>query len=98
MFYGFWSWRDVQWTFVRFIVAIAPPVLHYVYCSMLVPPDPASVTSWREYFFDIRIPLFATGILVYLATVLSNSALRGVPLSDLTIMYVAIALNAIGLG
>ena len=98
-FWGFWFYRGVEWTCFKFIGALAVPVLWYVYISLLVPPDPSSVQSWREHFFEVRIPLFATGILAFVAVAISNQAILGVPslhFSESSV-YVPIAIYAVGL-
>ncbi len=98
-FWAFWSYREVEWTLIRFALLLAVPALQYVFCSLLVPPDPSSVTSWRDYFFDVRIPLFATGVLMTATVVVGSTVVLGVSLThpvrlaQLTMM----ALFAIGL-
>ena len=84
-FWGFWSNRDsgIEWTLPRFVGALAPATMIYVYSSLVVPADSPNVPCWQEYFFETRIPLFATGILVMAAVGYSNVVLRGAPPFDL---------------
>ena len=98
-FWAFWFYREVEWTFFRFSVALAVPVLLYVYVSLLVPPDPSAVTSWRDHFFGVRIPLFSSGILMFIAVAISTQTILGVPSLHPSQWptYAAIALYAIGL-
>ncbi len=56
-FWAFWFYREVEWTFFRFIGALAVPVLLYGYVSLLVPADPSIDSSWRDHFFGVRHPL-----------------------------------------
>ncbi len=98
-FWLFWAYRDVEWTFFKFMTALAIPALLYTYTSVLVPPDPAVVTSWRTHFFQARVPLFASAVAFMVAVTLSNqSALELSPLhTSQLINYAWIALFAAGL-
>ena len=79
-FWAFLSYRELDWTLPRFILILAGPALIYVYSSLVVPSDPSTVASWRDHFFAVRVPLFATGILFFSVAVCTNYALLGVPL------------------
>ena len=54
IFWGFWSYRDVEWTFPRFLLALASPVVVYFNACTLIPEASASVESWRTYYFAAR--------------------------------------------
>jgi hypothetical protein len=98
-FWGFWSLRDIEWNIFRFLSVLALPALIYAYISLLLPPDPSAVDSWRDYFFEVRIPLFST-CLVLNAVVIGNGNLTlGIPLSDpiLLLNLVHIAICVIGI-
>lgn len=98
-FWAFWPYREVQWTILRFMNALAIPALLYAYTSLLVPPDPAAVASWRDYFVDMRIPFFMTGT-VFIATVITSNqtALRVSPLHSSQLgNYALLAIYLIGL-
>lgn len=73
-FWAFWPYRDVEWNIYRFINALAIPGLLYAYTSLLVPPDPSTVTSWREHFFDVRVPFFSTGTVFVATVIVSNQS------------------------
>ena len=45
-FWGFWSYREIEWTLPLFIGALVPTALIYMYTSLLAPPDPSTVESW----------------------------------------------------
>ena len=97
-FWAFWSYREVEWTLFRFMGALEIPALIFVYNSILVPSDPAAVASWRDYFFRVRIPLFATGALLLISVTISNYLVLGtlrhpVILSDLGFLTI----NVVGL-
>lgn len=79
-FWAFWSYRDTEWTLPSFAIVLATPALLFVYNSILVPADPASVRSWRKHFFNVRVPLFATGALSVVLIVATNHLVLGMSL------------------
>jgi hypothetical protein len=79
-FWAFLSYRELDWTLPRFILILAGPALIYVFSSLVVPSDPSAVESWRDHFFAVRVPLFATGILFFSVAACTNYALLGIPL------------------
>jgi hypothetical protein len=98
-FWAFWPYREVDWTLYKFVNALAIPALIYAFTSLLVPPDPSTVTSWRAHFFDVRVPLFATGAAVIAVVILSNQSALGVsPLHPSQLgNYAILAMFVIGL-
>lgn len=58
VFWVFWSMRDVDWTYPRFILALSGPGALFYVASTLIPDDPSVIDSWREYYFSIRIRIF----------------------------------------
>ena len=78
-FLTFWAYREVEWTSFGIVAALAVPASLYAFNSVLVPPDPSTVRSWRDYFFDVRAPLFATGMVFMSAVIISNISVRGAP-------------------
>jgi hypothetical protein len=53
-FWIFWSYRDVEWSFPTFLLALSGPVILYFNACALIPEAPASIESWRVYYFSIR--------------------------------------------
>jgi len=53
-FWTFWSLRDVEWTFIGFLVALAVVGLLYYLAAVLVPENPEDVLSWREHYSAVR--------------------------------------------
>ncbi len=98
-FWVFLSYREVEWTLPRFIAVIACSALIYTYSSIVVPSDSSAVESWSDYFFSVRIPLFATAALFMGGALLANHILLGVPLFHVvnSTAYAALAIFAIGL-
>jgi hypothetical protein len=77
VFWVFWSYREVQWTYPKFLLALSGPGALYFLATILIPDDPSTVESWREYYFSIRIKLFvALGLWVVLTATLSTVVLE----------------------
>ena len=81
IFWGFWSYRDVDWNFERFLLALANPVIVYFNACALMPEDPASVASWRAYYFTIRKRYFTGFSCWALVAAASQTVLLQMPLS-----------------
>jgi hypothetical protein len=98
-FWVFWFLRDVEWTFYRFVVSLLIPILIYVHVSLLVPPDPSTVSSWRAHFFGVRIPVFTSGAAVFVAIAVGHQTLLEIPaLHPLELpVYATIAIYSMGL-
>jgi len=62
LFWTYWWYRDLEWNIVSFLIVLASPAVLYVYVSILVPENAADVTSWREYFYSVRVRFFLTGL------------------------------------
>lgn len=54
IFWMFWFFRNVTWNFPTFALVLVSPSLIYFNACTLVPENPASVESWREYFYSVR--------------------------------------------
>jgi len=80
-FWAFWSYHDSEWTYLRYILALAGPAAQYYVAVVLVPDEPAEVTSWREHYFSVRRRLWiAFGVAAVLAD-LNSTVLVGMPVS-----------------
>jgi hypothetical protein len=97
-FWAFWPYRGVEWTLFTFGNALAIPALVYAHNSLVVPPDPSLVESWRDHFFNVRAPLFATGAILMATVTISNQSALGVaPLHPSQLgNYAVIALYLVG--
>jgi len=98
-FWAFWPYRQVEWTLFTFVNALSIPALLYAHTSVLVPPDPAAVPSWEDYFNASRVPIFATGVAFMAAVAVSNQSALGVsPLHSSQILnYSLLSMYAVGL-
>ncbi len=76
----FWSYRDVEWTYWRFVLALAPLGLVYVVSSLVIPANADRITSWKAHFFGIRVRVFALALANIVVMVLCTVLLLGHPL------------------
>lgn len=58
VFWAFWSYRDVSWTFPRFLLALAGPSLIYFGACTLIPEAPATIASWRTHYYTVHKKYF----------------------------------------
>lgn len=99
VFWVFWSYRDVEWTLPRFLLLLCSPALIYFNACALVPEVPASIDSWRDYYFAVRTRYFA-GILVWaLVVILASTIVLELPLRHPArgVQAVFVAVGALGL-
>lgn len=98
-FWTFLSYREVEWTLPQFIAFLTVPALIYVYSSLVAPTDPTVIESWQDYFFGVRIPLFATAALVVGVGICNSYIFMDVQLFDPVNItsYLALVIFAIGL-
>ncbi len=57
-FWGFWNFRDVEWTFLSFAFALMSPATIYYGACVIVPENPAEIESWHDYYFSVRKTYF----------------------------------------
>ena len=79
-FWLFLSYREFEFTLPRFVVILAVPVLIYMYSSLVAPSNPSSIESWRDHFFEIRVPLFSVGLALSGFVIFNNYVFFGIPL------------------
>ena len=57
-FWNFWSFREVNFTPLTFLLALSSPgMMFFISCS-LVPENPSVVSSWRSHYYSARQPVF----------------------------------------
>lgn len=76
----FWSYREVEWNFLRFLIALSPLAIIYVVATLIIPAGAESVRSWRQHYFDIRVRLFALNLAYLAANFLNTVVLLGQPI------------------
>jgi hypothetical protein len=81
VFWAFWSYRDVTWTFARFVLALTSPGLIYLCACSLVPDDPGAVQSWRTYYYSARRKYFLAVSLWALVVATGTTVLIQMPLT-----------------
>jgi len=93
VWWNFWSFKDVQWNFIRFLLSLIIPALIYLQAAALVPESPGTVQSWREHFFAVRKRFF-----VALASFFLLIGVNAWLLLDLPILHPVRIIQAVGLG
>jgi len=78
----FWSFRDVDWTYINFLIALSPTFFFYLQAAVLVPTDRSSVTSWRDYFYEIKNAFFSFLYFYSLAVAATSYFLLDRPILD----------------
>jgi len=76
----FWSYREVEWDFIRFLMSLSPLGILYVLATLIVPDDTRSVDSWRRYYFEIRTRFFALNLAYLVTNTLNSWVLLGEPI------------------
>ena len=79
-FWAFWSYHEVEWTYLRYIIALSSPAAMYYMAVVLVPSEPAEVTSWRDYYFSVRRRAFIGFGVLALVAEMTTTVLLGLPL------------------
>lgn len=59
-----WRFRATEWNPVRFIWLLSIPALIYLRIGVLLSQAPGSVVSWRDHYYQARIPFFVIGLLI----------------------------------
>ena len=72
LFWGFWSFRDLDWNLFRFMSLLAGPGVVYFLACTLVPDEPSSIGSWRDYFYSVRRQYFI-GFCLWSALQMANT-------------------------
>jgi hypothetical protein len=62
LYWGFWAYRDIEWTQPLFLLSLSNPALLYVMSCLLTPEIPSTVDSWRGHFYSVRLRLFLVGV------------------------------------
>ena len=79
LFWAFWSFRDVAWTFPRFLLALTVPVLALLMASTLIPGSPDNVESWRDFYYSVRLTYFSALIVLSFLLAITGTVLLDIP-------------------
>ena len=82
-FWIFWSYRDVEWSYPRFLLTLANPCLLYFTACTLVPEAPASVESWRIYYYSVRRKFFLAITVYSLILAADASVVLQIPMNPI---------------
>ncbi len=96
-FWGFWSFRAIDWTLPRFCLALAGPGILFFLACTIIPEGSSTVVSWRDYYYSVRIRLFL-GLMVWALAIetLTTVVLPDVPwLHPIRVSHAATALIGI---
>lgn len=75
-----WSFRGVDWTFLKFVLMLAGPAVLYALATIVVPDDAQSVDDWSRYFARKRVPLYVTLVVYMLVGTLDGPLIADAPL------------------
>jgi len=78
-FWSFWSFRDVAWTFPRFLLILSVPVLALLMASTLIPGSPDNVESWRDFYYSVRLTYFSAWIVLSFLLAINSTVLIDMP-------------------
>jgi hypothetical protein len=81
VFWAFWGYRDVVWSLPKFLVGLASPGTLYFLTATLIPENPGEVTSWREYYYSVRVRYYSALILIAVVVAFATTVLIGLPLN-----------------
>ena len=93
IWWNFWSFKDVHWNFVGFLLILVVPAVIFLQAVALVPESPGTVQSWREHFFAARKRFFVALAALFLLTAVDSWLLL-----DLPILHPVRIIQALGLG
>jgi hypothetical protein len=81
-FWGFWAFRNVEWSQPLFLLVLASPALLYVMACILTPESPSRIDSWRVYFYSVRLQLFLVGLCFQIVSIATLLLVLRLPPSD----------------
>jgi hypothetical protein len=81
IFWNFWSFREVEWRLGSLCLQLAIPTSAFVFATIVAPDEPTKILSWREYFYSVRVKLFACGLVISILVILPSTVLLEMPLT-----------------
>jgi hypothetical protein len=95
-FWAYWSFREINWTFPKYLLSLVGPGLVYFLASALIPADPTRVSSWRDFYYGARRRYFLAIICWAVTVAATTTVLIGMPWSH-PFRWVQLAFLAFGL-
>jgi hypothetical protein len=80
LFWGFWSFRGVDWNYPRFVLSLAVPALVHFLATVIMPASSDAVESWQEFYYSVRPKYFAAWIVFGFLIALNSTVLLDMPL------------------
>lgn len=93
-----WSYGDAAWTFPRFVLLLAAPVLLYSLAATLLPGDPKAVESWRDHFDRVYRRYFLLMALYSVVLAMLTSLLIGMPLDHPVRLFQLVVFTTAAIG
>jgi hypothetical protein len=79
IFWNFWSFREIEWTFGQFALVLALPTALFVAIAIVAPDEPAEIQSWRGYYYSVRVKLFGAAIAFGIVILLVSTVVLNMP-------------------
>lgn len=79
-FWTFWSLRDVEWTFLGFLIALTIAGTVYYLAAVLIPENAGEVLSWRVHYSAMRRRWYAGLALLAIGMAINATVNLGFPL------------------
>jgi hypothetical protein len=80
VFWNFWVFRDVTWTFPVFLLILAATGVVYYNACTLIPENPSAVESWDAYYYSVHRRYFMGVICWALAIATIQTVVLQMPL------------------
>ena len=80
-FWTYWSFKEVDWTFPKFLTALLDPGIFYFIATVLIPENSDKIKSWRTYYYNNKDKFFSAAILWVVYISFNGTILLGLPLN-----------------
>ncbi len=98
VFWVFWSYKNVEWDFLKFLLSLTSPACLFYLTATMVPENPAEVASWREHYYQVRLRYFLGVCCWSVAIAVSTTVLVDMPLTHPTRIASGLILATGGIG
>lgn len=80
-FWTFLGYRDIEWTFSKFLGLLAIPATLYFMASMIVPDDPHIIESWKEHYYHRRVHYYSGQVGWMVIAIINTTLILELPLT-----------------